>query len=241
MSPPLVELPVLFDDDDLLVVAKPGGLAVHRGMCREGPFLVDLLRAHLGASPHPVHRLDRGTSGALLVAKHSASARALSGLFAQGNVEKRYIALVRGKPPASALVDNALPNDEGGERVPAQTAVVRLGSVRCDESLLRERCYSLVEARPRTGRFHQVRRHLKHLGHPLIGDANYGRSEHNRWCRDRFGLARLALHASHLRLPHPSTGAIIEVHAPLPRDLLEPLAGMGFGRATLEELHGSPW
>lgn len=238
MSGPLGEVPVLFDDDDLLVVAKPGGVAVHRGMCREGPFLVDLLRAQLGTSPHPVHRLDRGTSGALLVAKHGASARALSGLFAHGDVEKSYVALVRGRPPASAFVDHALPNDEGGERVPAQTAVNRLASVRCDESPLRERSYSLVEAQPKTGRFHQVRRHLKHLGHPLIGDANYGRSEHNRWCRDRFGLSRLALHASRLRLPHPSTGEFIEVHAPLPRDLLEPLAAMGFGGAILEELHG---
>lgn len=241
MIPPLPKVPVLYDDEDFLVVAKPGGCAVHRGMCQEGPYLVDLLRAQLNVPPLLVHRLDRGTSGALLVAKYSAAARALSALFAQGDVEKSYVALVRGTAPASALVNHALPNDEGGERVPAETAVFGLESVRCDGSPLRERSYSLVEAQPKTGRFHQVRRHLKHLGHPLIGDTNYGRSEHNRWCRDRFGLSRLALHASRLRLTHPSTGEVIEVHAPLPRDMVDPLLAMGFGRPLLEELHLSPW
>jgi tRNA pseudouridine65 synthase len=92
----------------------------------------------------------------------------------------------------------------------------------------REQRYALVEARPRTGRLHQVRRHLKHAGHPLVGDVNHGRVEHNRWCRDHYGLERLALHAAALSFDHPGTGARAHFQAPLPPDLLLPLRRMGF-------------
>ena len=91
----------------------------------------------------------------------------------------------------------------------------------------RRQAYSWVEARPHGGRFHQVRRHLRHLGHPIIGDVNYGRGEHNRFCRERFGLARLALHAARLEIQHPD-GQRLDLRAPLPEDLAGPLARLGF-------------
>jgi tRNA pseudouridine65 synthase len=121
--------------------------------------------------------------------------------------------------------------------VPALTEYTRVAVVSVpvyDAESGRERAqsYALVEARPHSGRLHQIRRHLKHLGHPLIGDANYGRGEHNRLCRERFGLARLALHAASLAFDHPESGARVCFTAPLPDDLRGPLGQMGFDVAS---------
>jgi tRNA pseudouridine65 synthase len=107
-------------------------------------------------------------------------------------------------------------------------------------SPLREARYSWIEARPETGRFHQVRRHAKHLGHPIVGDANYGRSEHNALLRERFGIARLALHARAITLPALGVRATwLSVRAPLPIDLAEALVAMGFERGALAAGDGS--
>jgi tRNA pseudouridine65 synthase len=222
VSPPApsasAALDVLFADEHLVVVAKPAGLLVHNGWGRAEETVVALAHAQLGRFVYPVHRLDRGASGALALALDAATARALGQAFAAGRIEKRYLALVRGVPPAAGVIDHPIPRREGGPRVPATTAYRVLATF--------ER-YALVEAAPTTGRLHQVRRHLKHLGHPLIGDANYGKSAHTRALRERFGLARLALHAVALGLVHPATGAPIRVTAPLPEDLAAPLARMG--------------
>jgi len=138
-------------------------------------------------------------------------------------VEKVYVALVRGHAPDETVVDHPIPRSEGGPRVPAVTTVRRLGVAELEPG----RVYSLVEARPATGRLHQVRRHLKHLAHPVIGDVEYGKGEHNRFFRERFGLHRLALHALALALPHPSTGERLFLAAPVPADLAGPLAALG--------------
>jgi tRNA pseudouridine65 synthase len=129
------------------------------------------------------------------------------------------------------VIDHPLPRREDGPRVPARTEYRRLATVTVplrQGEARREPCYSLLEARISTGRLHQIRRHLKHIAHPVLGDVNYGRSEHNRLCRDRFGLARLALHAALLAVDHPATGARVSFQAPLPADLAQPLRRMGF-------------
>lgn len=235
---PAWSLGSLYQDEDVLVLDKPSGLPCHRGYSREPITVVDLLREGGARDVHLAHRLDRGTSGALLVARHADAARALQGAFEAGDVEKEYLALVRGEAPERGTVDHPVPLDEGKPRAPAVTDFERLATVRVEGSPLRERRYSLVRARPRTGRFHQVRRHLKHLGHPLVGDTTYGRSEHNRLCAERFGLARLALHASSLAFPHPTTGARVHVVAPLPPDLSTPLLAMGFSSDLLARATG---
>jgi tRNA pseudouridine65 synthase len=126
-------------------------------------------------------------------------------------------------------VDHPVPPHEGAtERVPAVTTLRALTTRTLADSPLREPRYTWLEARPETGRFHQVRRHAKHAGHPVLGDANYGRSEHNRLLADRVGLRRLALHAASIDLVHPATGAPLRVDAPLPDDLAAPLALLGF-------------
>lgn len=209
-------LAVLHLDDHLAIVDKPSGLIVHRGWGADAQDVMRALRDQLGRRVYPVHRLDRGTSGALAFALDPEAARALGDAFAGGRVDKRYIALVRGHPPDEVVVDHPIPGEPDGPRVPAVTVVRRLA--------VWER-YALVEATPRTGRLHQVRRHLKHLSCPVIGDVNYGKGEHNRLFRERFGLHRLCLHALALRLPHPATGlsvaAYVAPSGPLARVLEE--------------------
>ena len=212
------ELPPLHQDGFLLAVGKPTGLAVHRGAAQDRVFALQLVRDRAGRRVHAVHRLDRATSGVLLFAFDPVTARRMQERFEAGAVEKRYLALVRGIPPETGVIDHPIPRDVDGPRVPAVTEFRRLAVF--------ER-YALVEARPRTGRRHQIRRHFKHISHPLIGDVRYGKGEHNRLFRERFGLHRLALHALELAFAHPETGESLRIVAPLPEDLAGPLRAMG--------------
>jgi tRNA pseudouridine65 synthase len=207
---------LLWVDAHVVVANKPSGLLVHRGMAADDDVALFRVRDALGEQVHPVHRLDRGTSGCLVFARTRAAAANLSRAFEEGHVDKRYLALVRGVPPAEGVVDHAIPRGEGLSRVPAVTryALVTASPV--------DRC-AWVEARPETGRFHQVRRHMKHLGHPLIGDVNYGSGTINRHYRATYDLHRLALHASFVAFDHPEMGHRVEVRAPVPDDLLVPL------------------
>jgi tRNA pseudouridine65 synthase len=215
-------LTILFRDESLIAVDKPAGLAVHRGWARERDVAMVRVRDQIGAYVYPVHRLDRPTSGVLLFALTAEMAARVCESFATGKTEKTYLALVRGVPPAEILVDHPLPpgEDAHAPKVFAQTMVFRR------EVFGR---YSLVEARPLTGRLHQVRRHLKHLSCPLIGDVNYGKGEHNRLFRERHGLHRLFLHATRLRLPHPAQGGGLDIVSPLPADLAAILQALRVG------------
>jgi len=214
-----IDLPILYQDAALVAVCKPAGLAVHRGWARDPTYALHEVRDLLGRWVYPVHRLDRATSGVLAFALDRDTARRLQAQLAAGEVDKRYLALVRGIPPPAGVIDHPVKRSlRGGERAPAVTEFRRLGTF--------ER-YSLVEARPRSGRLHQIRRHFKHLSHPLIGDVRYGKGEHNRLFRDRFGLHRLALHALEMRLEHPRDGTPLRWVAPVPADLAGPLAAMG--------------
>jgi tRNA pseudouridine65 synthase len=208
---------VLFRDAVLLVVNKPSGLITHRGWANDADNALRRARSLVRQYVYPVHRLDRGTSGVLLFALGREVAGVLGEQLQAGGFRKHYLALVRGVAAERVEVDHALAKAPGEERKPAQTSVLRLGTF--------ER-YSLVEARPHTGRPHQVRRHLKHLSHPVLGDTRFGSGEHNRACRTRFALHRLALHAAKLSFEHPATGQRIAVRAPLPADLEGPLIAM---------------
>lgn len=213
------DLPVLFHDKRLLVVAKPSGMIVHRGWAQDRVVAMTLARDLAGRHVYPVHRLDRGTSGVLVFALDPGICRSVQELFQQGRVRKRYLALVRGIAPEQELIDHPIPKSPRGPRVPAITRIRRLATF--------EQRYSLVEAHPETGRLHQVRRHLKHLSHPLIGDVKYGKGEHNRYFRQRFGLHRLALHAAAIEFEHPENGCGLRCTASLPEDLARPFAAMG--------------
>lgn len=202
---------ILYQDDTLVVVNKPSGQLVHRGWGKDGVPALQALRDHLGHYVYPVHRLDRATSGALLFARSASIVRPLQEQFNEGSVDKRYLALCRGHDAELRRIDHPLSRLPGvGELKPAVTDLSLLGSFGR---------YGLFEVRPRTGRAHQIRRHLKHASHPLIGDVRYGKGEHNRWFREHYGFSRLALHCHWLAFAHPVDGRRIVVHAPLANDL----------------------
>lgn len=207
---PAVQLPLLYSDADVAVFCKPSGLAVHRGWSPDPVNAMTLARGILGRHVFPVHRLDRATSGVLAFALGPESAAAMQVSFQQGEVFKWYWALVRGTPATSGVIDHPVPRSENGPRVPAVTRFRRLATVGR---------FSLVEAMPETGRLHQIRRHFKHAGHPLVGDVRYGQGDINRLFRSEHGLHRLALHAMQLSFPHPSTGDRVTVSSGLPSDL----------------------
>jgi tRNA pseudouridine65 synthase len=216
-----VTIELLFVDEHVVVANKPSGLLVHRGWADDDDVALFRVRDALGGEHvHPIHRLDRGTSGALLFARNRDAAAVLCKSFEEGRVEKTYLALVRGTPPTEGLVDHPIPKSEDGPRVPAQTRfrlVLRSPVDRC----------SLVVAMPETGRLHQIRRHLRHLNHPLVGDVTYGSGVINRHYRAEYNLHRLALHACRLAFEHPVTRARVVTNAPLPEDLAAPLTRLG--------------
>jgi tRNA pseudouridine65 synthase len=217
-------LTVLYRDDAFVVVDKPSGLLVHRSPIdrHETRFAVQLLRDQLGRRVYPVHRLDKGTSGALAFAFDPESAAALSALFADRQVRKSYLALVRGWPPASGVIDHPLdavqdayaPVADAAPR-PCRTAYRTLATVELPLRVDRYPTarYALVELEPETGRRHQLRRHLAHLSHPIIGDSTYGKGRHNRLFAERYGVCRLMLACVGLEFPHPRTGAKLAVRA----------------------------
>lgn len=229
---PPIEL--LFVDDHVVVANKPSGLLVHRGWADDDDVALFRVRDALGgAHVHPIHRLDRGTSGALLFARSREAAAVLGKSFEEGRVDKAYLALVRGTPPAEGLVDYPIPRSEDGPRVPARTRfrlVLRSPVDRC----------SLVLAMPETGRLHQIRRHLRHLNHPLIGDVTYGSGVINRQYRAQYNLHRLGLHACSLGFEHPVTGARIAVRAPVPEDLAAALVQLGLPTEVEVDLPSPP-
>lgn len=246
-------LNVVHEDPWLVIVDKPSGLAVHRGWARDEVVLTDLLESRYGrGSVHPLGRLDRGTSGVLLVARNGKDVEMLRSALRAEGASKCYIALVRGVPPESGLIDYPIPNEIGGPRVDARTSFRTLASrptgpdgepdeSRGPLSVAEKpkspfRTVSLVAAFPQTGRLHQIRRHLRHITHPLIGDANYGRPDLNRALRAAYGIGRLALHCACVQFRHPFTGDMLEVAAPLPEDLAGPLARMGFDPGDFEVL-----
>jgi tRNA pseudouridine65 synthase len=231
MSAPLLTAPrapleILYRDQELVIVNKPSGLAAHRGYeSARGDYVLTRARDALGQHVYLPHRLDRATSGAQALVLDPALIPALQRAFEGGEVDKRYLALVRGVLEGEREVDYPIARADARDapRVEARTIVRPLAVL--------ERSYTLIEAQPLTGRYHQVRRHLKHLRHPIVGDTSYGDGKQNRRARERFGLLRLFLHARKLRLPHPASGRPVEVVAPLPEDLVRTLCMLGFAAA----------
>lgn len=212
---------ILYQDDALLAVNKPANLAVHRSKF-VGPadeFLIDLLREQVGDDVYLAHRLDRATSGVLLVARSKEIAAALGEQFMQRSVHKQYLAVVRGWPePAEGLVDYPLPGSrDTGPRREARTRYRRLATIEAPIALGRypQQRYALVLAEPESGRFRQIRKHFAHIHHPVIGDCQHGRGDHNRLYKQHFGCHRMLLHAWRIRFAHPVSGAPMHLQAPL--------------------------
>ena len=211
-----------------MAINKPCGLLVHRSPIdrRETRFALQLLRDQLGQKVYPVHRLDKPTSGVLLFALDRSTARMMEPLFADQAVRKTYLAVVRGQPPEAGTIEHALKEkydaadpSRARQHKPAQPALTqfrRLSQVEWPWPVDRYPAarYCLLECRPQTGRRHQLRRHLKHINHPLTGDTTYGKGPHNRLFREQLGIDRLLLHAATLEFEHPVSGQTIALRAP---------------------------
>jgi tRNA pseudouridine65 synthase len=213
---PAVE--IVFEDAELLAVNKPAGLLVHRSKLAadEDDFLLERLRAQAGINLYLAHRLDRSTSGVLLLAKSREMAGELGRLFMARHVNKRYLAVVRGWPADDGIIDYALPGvREHGPRKPAQTRWRTLAktTVPIEMGKYPEQRYALVEASPETGRYRQIRKHFHHISHHIIGDTSHGRGDHNRFWRMHFGMHRMLLHAWRLEFTHPISGLPLRLTA----------------------------
>ena len=207
---------ILYRDDELIAIDKPSGISVHRNEFeREAPACLQILRDQIGQHVHPVHRLDHGTSGVLLFALNKEMLARAMAMFAEGGFQKTYIAIVRGWMPSQTCTHALVKEDKIQE---AETDFLRV--MQTERPWPNERYptsrYSLVEARPKTGRFHQIRRHAAHLGYPIVGDTAHGDGTHNQLWREHCGVHRLLLHAKSLTFTNPTTNVQTTIESPVP-------------------------
>lgn len=250
-------LKILYQDSDLVAIAKPAGMLVHRSDIdrHETLFVVQLLRNQLRQRVYPIHRLDKPTAGVLLFALNPETAGLVAASFKHRNVVKDYLAVVRGYTDEKGLIDYALQRDSGVKDRPApdpllpgrtsaethqeaRTAYQRLAKVelpipvgRYDTSR-----YSLLSLRPETGRRHQIRRHMKHIFHPIIGDTTHGDGRHNTMFRENFRCRKLLLMAHRLSFTHPYTQETIRITCQPDETFMSVITALSMGHELQDEL-----
>ena len=214
-----MSLDIIYQDEFMVAIAKPPGLLVHRSPIdrHEKRFAVQLLRDQIGQHVFPVHRLDRPTSGVLLFALSADVARLLNQQFANQQIDKTYFAIVRGYSPSDGVIDYALKEklDKIADKMadqdkPAQEALTSYQTLRKFElpfavSKYPSARYSLVKLQPKTGRKHQLRRHMAHINHPIVGDTTHGDGKHNKFVREQYDFCSLALTCFSMEVRHPVT------------------------------------
>ncbi len=227
------DLPILYQDPHLVAINKPSGLLVHRSDIDryETQNAMARLRNQLSQWVYPIHRLDKPTSGVLLFALDSDTARLMGNAFEAQQVSKTYLAIVRGVTKESELIDyplqelrDKLTDSQAAQNKPAQAAKTeyrRLATIELPYSVGRypSARFSLLRITPSTGRRRQIRRHLKHIFHPIIGDTSYGDGKQNRLFREHLKSQRLLLHAHQIDFTQPHSGQKIQVQAPLDETL----------------------
>lgn len=223
---PLAELSIIYQDDTLVVVNKPSGLLVHRSPIdkREHRFALQEVRNLVGTRVYPVHRLDKPTSGVLIFTKDAESANVVQRNWHDDTCRKHYYAIVRGYTPDNLYIDHALKLTHDDQKLrdteeaviqDAQTTLTTLAtaSVPIPHGWYEETRLSLVDLHAHTGRRHQLRRHMKHISHPIIGDPKYGKGPLNRLLSNELGLNHLMLHCRQIVIDHPTTHESIEFNA----------------------------
>ncbi len=244
---PQKPLDILYRDEHLVAINKPAGLLVHRSEIdrHETRFAIQLLRDQIGQRVYPVHRLDKPTSGVLLFALHPEANRQMTQAFMSGRVSKTYLAVVRGYTEESGHIDHPLSRrldriadrdaQQDKEAQSATTDYRRLATIELPYRVDRypSSRYSLVELKPTTGRKHQLRRHMKQISHPIIGDTTYGKSRHNNLFTEQFGSRRLLLAATRLRCTHPETGQALTINSPLESNFSQLLTTLGWPQPHL--------
>jgi tRNA pseudouridine65 synthase len=220
---------IIFQDDNLVAINKPAGLLVHRSDIdrHETQNAVDLMREQLGQKVYPVHRLDKPTAGVLVFALNSDMARQMMQVFMGAGVNKTYLAIVRGYLPEQGTIDYALKEQldkmtdakaqQDKEAQPAISHYQRLATVELPLPVGRYASYrcSLAQLQPETGRKHQLRRHMKHIFHPIAGDTTHGDGAQNKFFREHFECHQLLLAATGLAFNHPITNLPVNITAPL--------------------------
>jgi len=226
------QLDILYQDEHFVAINKPSGLLVHKSLIdkREKFYAMKMLRDQIGQWVYPPHRLDKPTSGVLLFALSSEDAKLLSEAFVSKSITKTYHAVVRGYTQEEGWIDHPLQekldkmtDKNANQNKPPQEALTyykRLATIELPFAVSKYDSvrYSLVELQPHTGRKHQLRRHMKHISHHILGDTKYGRGEHNKFIRKEFGIHRLLLHCSSLEFIHPYTKKKVSLQAPLPKE-----------------------
>ncbi len=241
------EIEILFEDDDVVAIHKPAGLLVHRSYLarRERFFAMQLTRDKVGCHVFPVHRLDRPTSGVLLFAKSSEMANKLCAQFEAKTVDKHYLAIVRGNMNDGGTLDYALKvelDDHGDKDVDpnkaAQDAVTRYqplinAEIPYPSGRYATSRYAFIKLTPHTGRKHQLRRHMAHLRHPIVGDTTHGDGKQNKFFREHFAMNRLWLIAKHLSFDHPRSGERITIETELEREWFTLFEAFGWDEEKL--------
>lgn len=212
-------LHISYRDDDIIVIDKPPGMLTHaNSFDRHSPNVLMVLGSMVGCPVYTVHRLDRMTTGVMVLALHKRAAAELSAQFRERSTRKKYLAIVRGHMDESGTVTTPMTRITGGEEVSAATSYRTLGHGVVAEPLGRyeEAWFSLVELELHTGRSHQARRHLHQINHPVLGDNKHGDKAYNRWAAARFGERHMYLRASELAFVHPTTREAVRFTVELP-------------------------
>jgi tRNA pseudouridine65 synthase len=225
-------LPILYQDPYLIAIDKPSGLLVHPSkIASDRITCMSLLRDQVGQWVYPAHRLDRGTSGVLLFSFDSATAGVIGSRFREREVEKGYLIVVRGWADDEGEIDYAYADEDDDLPRPARTLYRTLARTELPHAVGRYATarYSLILGQPLSGRTHQIRRHMRHINHHVIGDNVYGDGAHNRLFREKFDSRRLLLHAATMTIEHPVTAGRLTIDAPLPAEMRHLLEQMGWG------------
>lgn len=212
-----IKLDILYQDETLIAVNKPNALAVHASKMHpeEEQFALQLLRDQIGQKVYPSHRLDKKTSGVLLFGLEKKFDGPLQVLFAKKEVKKTYHAIVRGFVMADGIVDYALSNLRGKvQEAETHYKVLQQFEIAVPFGQFQTSRYSLVELKPQTGRYHQLRKHMAHIMHPIIGDRPHGCNKQNRFWKEHFLLDSMMLHAKKLEFTHPFSQEALSIEAP---------------------------
>ncbi len=210
--------PILFQDDDYVAINKPSGILVHKtNISEDTTFVLQGLRDQIKQRIYPVHRLDRGTSGVLIFGKNKEAAGLLGAQFRLKTVNKTYWAIIRGFVEASGIIDYPIASEKGKALKKAITHFKKIDQTEINQPVGRYPTarYTLIEAKPETGRFHQIRKHFAHLRHPVIGDKKHGDVKHNKFFKNTLELEGLLLHCLEMQFEHPFLKEGVKIEAPL--------------------------
>ena len=228
-------LEILYQDEYLVAINKPHGLLVHRSPIAKDAtkFALQKLRDQLDQLVFPVHRLDRKTSGVLLFALDPETLKLLSQKFEAGEIQKSYLAILRGYTKDSGAIDYPLTNDAGKVQE-AVTHYTTLDKAEINFPFGKHETsrYSLVEAKPETGRYHQLRKHFAHILHPIIADRAHGCNKQNRFFKAKWNMCTMLLHAQNLTFQHPINQSKVSINAGVSNEFLRMADLMGFDHSS---------